>query len=135
MRLKISLLIIASLFTSGLLTAQNKVEGNNYVFVISKVNYLLAIDDAIAASTKNGELKINDVRVILCGESVKAFQERNPLIEKVLNDRKITLLACGLSLDQIKIDPSILPAKVKVVPNGLLEAMILESKGYKKYDL
>jgi hypothetical protein len=35
----------------------------------------------------------------------------------------------------MKIESSILPAKVKLVRNGLLEAMILESKGYTKYDM
>lgn len=107
---------------------------SKYVFVISKVNYLKAIDDAVAEA-KNSGLDISEVRVILCGESVKALQEDNPIINKALKEERIKIFACGLSLDQMKVDASTLPDKVKTVRNGLLEAMILESKGYKKYDL
>ena len=133
MKSRISSLIVALLLSSSFLFAQ-EAQGTNYVFVISKVNYLKAIDDAIESS-KNGDLKIGDVKVVLCGESVNAFQEKNPLLEKSLQNEKISIMACGLSLDQMKIDPSILPSNVKLVQNGLLEAMILESKGYKKYDM
>jgi intracellular sulfur oxidation DsrE/DsrF family protein len=133
MKSKISSLIVALLLSSSFLFGQESQE-TNYVFVISKVNYLKAIDDAVESS-KNGGLKIGDVKVILCGESVKVFQEKNSLLEKSLQNVKISIMACGLSLDQMKIDPSILPSNVKLVRNGLLEAMILESKGYSKYDM
>ena len=133
MKLKISSLIVALLLSSSFLFAQES-QATNYVFVISKVNYLKAIDDAIQSS-KDGDLKIGDVKVILCGESVKAFQEKNPLLENALQNEKISVMACGLSLDQMKMDSSILPPKARLVRNGLLEAMILESKGYKKYDM
>lgn len=133
MKSKISSLIVALLLSSSFLFAQ-EVQGTNYVFVISKVNYLKAIDDAIESS-QNADLKIGDVKVILCGESVKAFQGKNPLLERALQNEKMSIIACGLSLDQMKIESSILPARVKLVRNGLLEAMILESKGYTKYDM
>lgn len=115
--------------------SQAQSNGDKYVFVISKVNYLKAINDAVSASKESG-LNIEEVRVILCGESVKAFQaEKNPLIEKALGEKRIGLYACGLSLEQMNVDPKVLPPNVSVVRNGILEGMVLEKKGYKVFDL
>lgn len=108
--------------------------GDKYVFVISKVNYLKAINDAVMVSNDNG-LNIQEIRVIFCGESVKAFQEKNPIVEKALTADNVKLYACGLSLEQMNVDPGILPSEVSVVRNGILEAMVLEKQGYIKFDL
>lgn len=134
MKLKISVFVALFMVSMATLFGQDGNNDGKYVFIISKVNYLKAIDDAILGASENN-LQITEVRVILCGESVNAFVEKNPLIEKALKNPKITLQACGLSLDQMKVDKSNLPEKVKIVRNGILEAMILENKGYKKYDL
>lgn len=132
---KLSLLLIVSLLSVSFAKAQQEGNGDQYVFVISKVNYLKAINDAVSASKESG-LDLREVRVILCGESVKGFQEdKNPIIEKALSEQRIRIYACGLSLEQMQIDPAILPAKVTTVRNGILEAMILEKKGFKRFDL
>ncbi|HET9487316.1 MAG TPA: hypothetical protein VFO54_07780 [Chryseosolibacter sp.] len=133
MKLSLSFLIAIFLLSLSISHAQ-PARGDNYIFVISKVNYLKAINDAVSASKENG-LDIQEVRVIFCGESVKAFEEKNPIIEKALSLDRVRLYACGLSLEQMKVDPSILPSNVATVRNGILEAMILEKQGYKKFDL
>lgn len=115
--------------------AQSHATADKYVFIISKVNYLKAINDAVSASKESG-LNVEEVRVILCGESVKVFQEgKNPIMEKALSEKRIRVYACGLSLEQMKVDPAILPSNVPVVRNGILEGMLLEKKGYKRFDL
>lgn len=126
--------LLAGLFLLAVSFAQAQQTGDRYVFVISKINYLKAINDAVSASEDNG-LTIREVRVILCGESVKAFQEDNPLVRKALATERIRLFACGLSLEQMKVDRSVLPAGVETVRNGILEGMVLEKKGYKLMDL
>lgn len=128
-------LILGMFLLSASFVSKAQPHGDKYVFVISKVNYLKAINDAVAASKGSG-LNIEEVRVILCGESVKAFQaEKNPIIGKALSEKRIRLYACGLSLDQMNVDPEVLPSDVFVVCNGILEGMILEKQGYKKFDL
>ena len=129
-----------SLFTGLLLimsvafvNAQTKREGK-YVFVISKVNYLKAIEDAVSQS-KSAGLDLSEARVILCGESVKALAEGNPIIKKALLNPTIKLYACGLSLEQMSIDPKVLPKEVSTVRNGILEALKLERDGYMTVDL
>lgn len=127
------LLIIVLLSVSFLSQAQSN--GDKYVFVISKVNYLKAINDAVSASKESG-LNIEEVRVILCGESVKAFkEEKNSIIEKALGEKRIRVYACGLSLEQMNVDPKVLHSSISIVRNGILEGMILEKQGYKAFDL
>ena len=123
------LLIMSVLFVN----AQAKNEGK-YVFVISKVNYLKAIEDAVLQSSSEG-LELSEARVILCGESVKALAEENPIVKKALQNPKIKLYACGMSLEQMNVDVSILPKSVSTVRNGILEALKLERDGFKKVDL
>ena len=105
-----------------------------YVFVISKVNYLKAIEDAVSQSKSEG-LALSEARVILCGESVKALVEEDPIIKKALQNPNIKLYACGLSLEQMNVDSRSLPKEVATVRNGILEAMKLEREGYKTLDL
>lgn len=114
-------------------SAQSKQDGK-YVFVISKVNYLKAIEDAVSQSKSEG-LALSEARVILCGESVKALVEENPIIKKALQNPNIKLYACGLSLEQMNVDSKGLSKDVIIVRNGILEAMKLERDGYKNFDL
>lgn len=114
-------------------SAQSKQDGK-YVFVISKVNYLKAIEDAVSQSKSEG-LALSEARVILCGESVKALVEENPIIKKALHNPNVKLYACGLSLEQMNVDSKSLPNEVATVRNGILEAMKLEKDGYNKFDL
>lgn len=125
--------VLIMVFSALSVSGQAEMRGK-YVFVISKVNYLKAIEDAVNQSKAAG-IELSEARVILCGESVKAFAEENAIVTKALQNPRIKLYACGLSLDQMKIDPSVLPDNVSMVRNGILEAMKLENKGYKKYDL
>ncbi|MEO5601530.1 MAG: hypothetical protein ABIR06_11455 [Cyclobacteriaceae bacterium] len=128
-------LLLAIFLLSVSFLSQAQSNADKYVFVISKVNYLKAINDAVSASKESG-LNVEEVRVIFCGESVKAFEgEKNPIIEKALSEKRIHLYACGLSLEQMNVDPKVLPSNISVVRNGILEGMILEKQGYKVFDL
>lgn len=134
MKRSLSLLFAVFLLAVSVAHAQQTSGGDKYVFVVSKVNYLKAIDDALSVSAENG-LNVREARVIFCGESVKSFQEKNPIIEKAMRDPRIRIVACGLSLEQMNIDPKVLPSGVSTIRNGILEAMILEKQGFKKFDL
>ncbi len=134
MKLKISLLIAAGILSLALTQAQSQPGKDKYLFVISKVNYLKAIEDAVSAKGPD-DLNVGEVRVILCGESVKSLQDNDPVIAKSLANGRIELYACGLSLEQMKIDPKTISSKIPMVRNGILEAMMLIKEGYIKFDL
>jgi hypothetical protein len=81
MRRRASLIAVLMMMTSVVfVNAQTKSQGK-YVFVISKVNYLKAIEDAVSQSNSEG-LQLSEARVILCGESVKALEGENPKTKK-----------------------------------------------------
>lgn len=134
MKTRVSVIAVLIMFLAAGFVNGQAGSGDKYVFVISKINYLKAIEDAVNQSKAEG-IDLSEARVILCGESVKAFAEENAIVTKALQNPRIKLYACGLSLDQMKIDPSVLPDNVSMVRNGILEAMKLENKGYRKYDL
>jgi hypothetical protein len=72
MRKRVSSIAGLLLITAvSFVNAQTKSDGK-YVFVISKVNYLKAIEDAVSQSETEG-LELSEARVILCGASVKAL--------------------------------------------------------------
>ena len=134
MRRRVSLISGLLLIMSVVFANAQENNDGRYVFVISKVNYLKAIEDAVAQSKSEG-LELSEARVILCGESVKALAEENGIIKNALLNPKIKRYACGLSLEQMGVDPKVLPKDVATVRNGILEAMKLERDGYKKVDL
>lgn len=123
------LILVSVLFVN----AQTKNDGK-YVFLISKVNYLKAIEDAVRQSDAEG-VKLSEARVILCGESVKALAEEHSVVKMALTNPKIKLVACGLSLEQMAVDLKLLPSQVVTVRNGILESLKLEKDGYIKFDL
>jgi intracellular sulfur oxidation DsrE/DsrF family protein len=56
-------------------------------------------------------------------------------VRKALKNPKINLYACGLSLEQMSVDTTLIPKEVAKVRNGILEAMKLEMTGFLKIDL
>jgi intracellular sulfur oxidation DsrE/DsrF family protein len=134
MKGKVNLITLSLLMMSVAFVNAQSPDNSKYAFVISKINYLKAIEDAVEKSTAEG-IQISEARVILCGESVKALTENNPIVTKALEMKLIKLYACGLSLDQMKVDPKLLPKGVSLVHNGILEGMKLEKDGYKLFDL
>ncbi len=134
MKRRVSVMVgLLMILSVAFVNAQTNNAGK-YVFVISKVNYLKAIEDAVNQSKAEG-IELSEARVILCGESVKAFAEENPIVKKALQHERIKLYACGLSLEQMNMDPALVPKNVETVRNGILEAMRLEKMGYEKFDL
>lgn len=125
--------VLIMVLSAGFVSGQTNT-GQKYVFVISKINYLKAIDDAVIQSKTEG-IALSEARVILCGESVKALAGENAIVAKALQNKRIKLYACGLSLEQMSMDPALLPSDVSIVRNGILEGMKLEKDGYKKFDL
>ena len=47
----------------------------------------------------------------------------------------VRLLACGMSLGNLDIDPADLAAGVEVVPNGLLHAIDRQAEGFLSVEL
>lgn len=77
------------------------------------------------------------VAVILCGQSVTALTAGGEL-ESLLEQsaaKGVRVEACGISLEQQKVERSHLSKSVEVVDNGLVEAIRLQARGYLSVEL
>jgi intracellular sulfur oxidation DsrE/DsrF family protein len=75
-----------------------------------------------------------DFQIVLCGEVVKELLQDKSLQKLVVNTVKnhgLKILVCGLSLQQLGIDKSLLPVETPVTDNGLIYFFGLEEQGYK----
>ncbi len=77
-------------------------------------------------------LPAREVRVIACGGALDALLAGSPAERQVADARAagVAVVACGLTLQKKGIDPGRLQAGVEVVPNGIVEALRLESEGW-----
>ncbi|WP_242343696.1 DoxX family membrane protein [Anaeromyxobacter terrae] len=77
-------------------------------------------------------LPAREVRVIACGGALEALLRGSPAEGQVAKATAagVQLVACGLTLEKKGIEPSRLQAGVGVVPNGIVEALRLESEGW-----
>ena len=72
------------------------------------------------------------VELVICGEGVQALlrSAKGAELLKQAADKGVKIVACGLSLQQAKIDKADLAPGVQTVDNGLIEVIQLQSQGY-----
>jgi intracellular sulfur oxidation DsrE/DsrF family protein len=72
------------------------------------------------------------VELVICGEGVQALLKsaKGAELLKQAADKGVKIVACGLSLQQAKIDKADLALGVQTVDNGLIEVIQLQSQGY-----
>lgn len=75
--------------------------------------------------------------IVACGPAVERLAEDDEIADTIANlpDDTVDISVCGLTVDRFDIDPDDFPDRVKVVPNGLVELMRLEAKGYETVEL
>ncbi|PAP75105.1 DsrE family protein [Rubrivirga marina] len=78
------------------------------------------------------------VELVVCGGGSRALLADAPdaaaLVESAAAGG-VRLLACGMSLDNLGIDPAALAPGVDVVPNGLLYALDRQAEGFLSVEL
>lgn len=75
-----------------------------------------------------------DFQIVTCGELVKEISQDKTLQNLIVDAVKhygLKILACGLSIKQLGVDKSLLPAEMPVTANGLIYMLGLEEQGYK----
>jgi intracellular sulfur oxidation DsrE/DsrF family protein len=86
-----------------------------------------------SASLRSGpDVKVPVVDIIVCDQAVTALSD-GPQLSASINaarNRGIRVHACGLSLGHYGVPATSLPSGVDVVPNGVIEALRLQSLGY-----
>jgi len=68
---------------------------------------------------------------------VRDIQSENPLADAIarVSGKTVRVLACGMSLNNLGVDPGTLADDVTVVPNGLAHALKRQAAGYLSIEL
>ena len=91
-----------------------------------------------ATALLNGEgVRVAAVDIVVCDEAVSALVQDQDLIGALesAHAQGVRTVACGLSLDRFGVDRGALPLFVDVVPNGIVEALRLQSRGFLSVEL
>ncbi|NBL65151.1 hypothetical protein GV828_08065 [Flavobacterium sp. NST-5] len=103
-----------------------------YALLVMKVQHLkAAIQTGIEFKTKSKKI---DVQVVTCGELVKEISKNPDLqnfIKQAVNQHKLKILICGLSIKQFEVDKNLLPKETPITENGLIYTFGLQENGYK----
>ncbi|AGA80217.1 DsrE family protein [Echinicola vietnamensis] len=133
MKLKIALLAMVSLMLAGQVEAQNHFKEKSNYFVLTRnikqLQPILLTAKTLAAS--DGE-QFGEFHVVICGKAVKDLLDEkalSPILSKA-KKYKVTLLACGFSLQKFDINPDELPLGISVTENGILYGFQLQKRGF-----
>ena len=96
----------------------------------------VALKSATALLTGDG-VRVAAVDIVVCDEAVSALVEDQDLVRALegVRTRGVRTVACGLSLDRFKVDRAALPSFVDAVPNGIVETLRLQSRGFLSVEL
>ena len=113
-------------------TEQSIRNNGKYAIMVMKAQHLkTAVNTGIQFKTFSKKI---DFQIIVCGELVKEISQDVALqsvIKNAVTQHGLKVLACGLSIEQLKVDKSLLPSEIKVTRNGLIYMFGLQEKNYK----
>lgn len=113
-------------------TEQSIRKNGKYALLVMKALHLkTAVITGIEFKAKSEKI---DFQIIVCGELVKEIsqdKELQSLIKNAVTQHGLKVLACGLSIEQLKVDKTLLPKEISVTKNGLIYMFGLQEKNYK----
>jgi len=113
-------------------TEQSIRKNGKYAIMVMKAQHLkTAINTGIELKANSKKI---DFQIIACGELVKEISQDAALqsiIKDAVTQHGLKVLVCGLSVEQFKVDKTLLPKEVSVTKNGLIYMLGLQEKRYK----
>lgn len=113
-------------------TEQSIRKNGKYALIVMKALHLkTAVNTGIEFKAKSEKI---DFQIIVCGELVKEISQDAALqsiIKNAVTQRGLKVLVCGLSVEQLKVDKTLLPNEIKITRNGLIYMFGLQEKNYK----
>ncbi|MFA5327646.1 MAG: hypothetical protein WC384_07635 [Prolixibacteraceae bacterium] len=113
-------------------TEQSIRKNGKYALLVMKALHLkTAVNTGIEFKTLSKKI---DFQIIVCGELVKEISQDAALqsiIKDAVTQHGLKVLVCGLSVEQLKVDKTLLPNEIKVTRNGLIYMFGLQENKYK----
>lgn len=84
-----------------------------------------------------GGYAAEQVTIVVCGEAVRSLGDDSVRgeIERIRQTGDVRVVACGITVDRMGLDPNSFAPGVEVVPNGLVEMARLQALGYQSVEL
>ncbi len=113
-------------------TEQSIRKNGKYAIMVMKAPHLkTAVNTGIEFKANSKKI---DFQIIVCGELVKEISQDAALqsiIKNAVTQHGLKVLVCGLSIEQFKVDKTLLPKEISVTKNGLIYIFGLQEKNYK----
>jgi thioredoxin-related protein len=103
-----------------------------YAMLVMKTQHLIA-GIKIGIDLKSRSQKI-DFHLLVCGELVKDIslnEDLQNLISDAVRLHCLTIIVCGLSIQQFNVKQSLLPKEMTLSDNGLIHMFGLQEQGFK----
>lgn len=107
------------------------------VMLVRRPQHVRAAFQTVRDLEQADSLATIPVEVVVCGTAAADLQHGTDLATRVEDGApdRVTVLACGMSLENQGVDPEGLTSAVDVVPNGLAHALKRKAAGYLSVDL
>ncbi len=112
-------------------------DAHDVVLLVREPQHLSAALKTAEEIRSDATVRAGRIEIIVCGKASSSLQVGSNL-EDALREaagRGAVITACGMSLNQMNIDPATLLDIVQVVPNGLTRALQLQAEGYLSVEL
>lgn len=108
-----------------------KAEGKYGILVMKAQHLKAAIKTGKTFKAKSASI---DFHILSCGPLVKEIStspELQSLIKSAVNEYGLSILVCGLSIEQFDVDTTLLPLETPITQNGLIYMFGLQEQGFK----
>ncbi|APG59810.1 DsrE family protein [Christiangramia salexigens] len=132
-----SFILMLSLFSSTVKAQENAQDKENHVVLTRKIPQLKPIILSAKELAKEDGDKFGDFQVVICGKTVQNLTDEEKISSfiEMAKANKVSLVACGFSIEKFKVDSSKIPKDIKIVKNGILHNLRLQKQGYKSIEL
>ncbi|MBI1182997.1 hypothetical protein GC194_01905 [bacterium] len=104
--------------------------GKYSILVMNTQHLKAAIKTGIGFTSTSQRI---DFQIVTCGkllDEIAQDPELQNLIKTAVNEQGLKILACGLSIEQLNIDKTLLPVEMQITGNGLIYMFGLQEKGF-----
>jgi hypothetical protein len=128
----------ASGSTGGEQTASAETDATRVVFGVRKPKHVgVSLMSARNMLSGEAEQSADRVDIVACGPAIRALATDSKFADRVREglSKGIRMKACGVTVERMGFDASTFVEGVEVVPNGFVELMRLQEKGFHSVEL
>lgn len=139
MKIVFSTILLSLFFVMGSAQSFSKINTKKFNYVVIAKNTRQIQGTLLAAKElkKEDDASFGNFEVIVCGKDIGELTNPDKINEiyKRANQQGVELIACGFSLNKFKVDRKKLPKGMRIVENGILHNLQLQTKNYINLEL